>query len=267
MATKPQKQNYRNIASRMLGKLTNKQFSKRVINRAIRIYTNKYDISLSNFIIPEGGFKTFNEFFTRKFVEGKRPIGQGLVSPVDGYIYDYGKITKDNKIYVKFKHYYVEDLLGEECKDMNSYSVLYLSPADYHRVHACFDMNITGVSYLPGTLHSVKQKVVRKKDSVYCRNERIVIYGDSEYGKFYFILVGALLVGKVKLSFDSGLQTNIRNGVYSTIKYDKSISIKKGEELGYFEMGSSVVILLEDNLLADFKYPLNTQIRMGESLA
>ena len=266
-APKPQKQNYRNFFSRMAGKLSNAKKPKWFIKCVIKILKKKYKIDLSEYVVPQNGFKTFNSFFTRNLKPDTRPISEGLVSPVDGFIFDFGKITGDNKIYVKFKHYYVDDLICDEYEEMSSYAVLYLSPANYHRVHSAFDMEITDISYLPGTLRPVKPKVVYKKDRVYCRNERIVIHGKSEFGNFYMILVGALFVGKTKLSFDSGLQTNIKKGVASKRIYEQPISIKKGEEVGYFEMGSSVILLMKDERLAKIKLPLNSPLKMGNSLA
>lgn len=266
-APKPQKQNYRNFFSRMAGKVANSQKPRWFVKGLIKLWKKRYKIDLSEYAVPQNGFLTFNSFFTRTLKSGSRTISEGLVSPVDGYIFDFGNITGDNKIYVKFKHYYIDDLICDEYENMSSYAVLYLSPANYHRVHASFDMEITDICYLPGTLRSVKPKVVYKKDRVYCRNERIIIHGKSEFGNFYMILVGALLVGKTKLSFDSGLQTNIKKGVASKRVFEQPIAIKKGDEVGYFEMGSSVILLMKDERLARIKFPLNSPLKMGDKLA
>lgn len=263
---KQQKQNYRNLASRIAGYMSNLRKPAWAVRIFIKIYSKHYKIDLSDFVIPDKGFKTFNSFFTRKLKKNTRIIEKGLVSPVDGSVFDFGKVDPDDKIYVKFKYYYIDELICAEFDSMNSYAVFYLSPADYHRVHAGFDMKIDEISYLPGTLFSVKEKTVYKKDRVYCRNERIVIHGDSEFGKFYFILVGALIVGKVKLCFDSGLKTNIRKGNYSKKVYNTPVEVKKGEEVGYFEMGSSVIILLEDKCLSTMEKPVLSIVRFGEKI-
>ncbi len=265
-ANKAQKQNYRNFWSRMAGKLANSRKPKWAVKSIIKLWKKKYHVNLSEYATPPKGYPTFNAFFTRTLKQGSRTIDEGIVSPVDGFIFDFGKITGDNKIYVKFKHYYLDDLICDEYEPMSSYTVFYLSPANYHRVHACFDMKITDISYIPGTLRPVKPATVYKKDSVYCRNERIVIHGESEYGNFYMILVGALFVGKTKLSFDSGLQTNIKKGVASKRIYENCITIKKGDEVGYFEMGSSVILLMKDERLANIKLPLNAPLEYGNAL-
>lgn len=263
---KKQKQNYRNLTSRFAGRVSNLKKPKWSIATLIHIYRKKYKINMSDFVVPIGGFKTFNSFFTRNLKPEARQIDDGLVSPVDGTIFDAGNVDPDNKIFVKHKFYYIDDLLCRDFEDLKSYAVLYLSPADYHRVHACFDMEIDRAVYLPGTLLSVRKKTVYKKDRVYCRNERIVLSGNSPYGRFYFILVGALMVGKVKLSFDSGLQTNIKRGVMASKEYSSPIKLKKGDEVGYFEMGSSVIILLEDQCLADLSGRVHEKVKMGQKL-
>lgn len=266
MVEKPQKQNYRNLTSRLVGRASNFKKPKWLIRLAIKLFIKKFNVILDDCQIPQEGFTSFNLFFTRKLKNNTRPIGNGIVSPVDGFILDFGKVNPQNKIYVKHKYYFVEDLILEDVTNLESYCILYLSPSNYHRVHACFDMEIDRISYLPGTLMSVKQKVVDKKDRVYCRNERIVVHGNSEYGKFSFVLIGALLVGKVKLSINSGLETNIKKGEYSTQEYKTPILLKKGEELGFFEMGSSVIILLENNHLEKIPHHKNDSIEMGKSL-
>ncbi|MCK9255305.1 MAG: phosphatidylserine decarboxylase [Bacteroidales bacterium] len=239
---------------------------KFLVKAIISVYKRRYKIDLNDFVLPKNGFVSFNSFFTRKFKEKARPIGEGIISPIDGFLFDFGKILPENKIYVKYKNYYIDDLIIDYDENLNSYVVFYLSPADYHRVHASFDMKINSALYLPGTLRPVREKTVNKRNRVYCRNERIVLSGDSEYGKFYCVLVGALLVGKVKLSFDSGLQTNIKRGVMAEKKYEKEIIIKKGEEIGFFEMGSSVIVLLESEIFTKMEIDLNSPLKVGQEL-
>lgn len=264
--TNSQKQNYRNITSRIVGYFSNITRPRWLINYTIAYYIKKYKVDMSHFQIPDGGFKSFNHFFTRHFKHGVRQISEDIISPIDGSVFDYGSIDNDNKLFVKHKYYYVEDLINEDCPNLKSYAVLYLSPADYHRVHTCFDMHIESISYIPGTLRSVRKKTVNKKDRVYCRNERIVIQGQSKYGNFYFILIGALMVGKIKLSFNNEMRTNIRKGIQSKKHLANTVSLKKGDEIGYFEMGSSVIILLENDYLTNILPPLNSKIKFGEQI-
>jgi phosphatidylserine decarboxylase len=249
-----------------MGYLSNLEKPKCVLRWFIKRFRQKYNIDLSEYIVPEDGFKTFNLFFTRKLKTGQRTIEPGIISPVDGFIFDYGVVNPENKIHVKFKHYYIQNLIFEDITNLKSYAVLYLSPSNYHRVHASFDMSIDSIKYLPGTLRSVREKIVEKRNGVYCRNERIVIHGKSEFGEFYFIFVGAIFVGKVKLSFYSNFETNIKKAKQSQQLLDEPIFIKKGEELGYFEMGSSIILLMENDNLKNLNKNINTPIKVGQKI-
>lgn len=260
------KQNIRNKTSRVAGLFAEFKHPKFYVNWVIEKWKKVYNISMDEYVIPDGGFQNFNEFFTRKLKPECRPILDGIVSPVDCSIFDYGYITPLKRIHVKGRMYNVHELTNEEESDMQSYCVFYLSPCNYHRVHACFDMKINKITYHPGTLFSVKEKTIKKRERVYCKNERIILHGDSDYGKFQFIFVGAMMVGKVKLSFEKNIETNIKKGKYFKYTFDTYKEIKKGEELGYFEMGSSVILLLENNYLANIFFRVDENVKMGESI-
>ncbi len=264
---KIQKQNYRNTLSRIVGYLANVKKPKIFVRLFIFVFSKSYKINLEHFAIPDRGFKNFNEFFTRKYKPEQINIDdQNIVSPVDGFLIEKGKVSPNKILRVKDKDYFLKDLTGAvNLENFSSYAVLYLAPSNYHRVHAAFDMTIQQIKYIPGTLRSVKTKVINKRERVYCRNERIVITGDSRFGKFCFILIGALFVGKIRLSFESGLSSNIRRGLASEKVYKNPISIIKGEEVGYFEMGSSVVIALENNVLNQIELKEKHIIKFGKS--
>jgi phosphatidylserine decarboxylase len=262
-----QKQNYRNGASRIAGFLANIKKPKCFVNLYIYLFSKYYKIKLEKFIIPEKKFKSFNDFFTRKYKPEYIEISEeNLISPVDGFLLENGEVSQEKILRVKDKDYYLKDLTGEaNLEPFNSYAVLYLAPGNYHRVHASFNMIIHKIKYIPGTLRSVKTKVINKRERVYCRNERIILSGESVFGKFCFILIGALFVGKIRLCFESGLSSNIRKGLASIKEYQDPITINKGEELGYFEMGSSVVIVLEDEILKQITLKENHIINFGKS--
>ena len=266
MKNKPQKQNYRNAISRFIGYIANISRPRFFVKLLIKIFVLRNKINLDNFEIPHSYYKNFNAFFTRRYKSNLIRLGNGIVSPVDGYLLDYGKLTSEKLIKVKEKDYDFYALTGEDLCTVNSYAVFYLAPHNYHRVHAPFDIKIKEIKYLPGTLRSVRTKIIDKKERVYCRNERIVLSGDSIYGKFHMILVGALVVGKVKLSFESGLKTNIRKGIASSKIYDHETLIKKGDETGLFEMGSSVVLFLENEYLAELCLEKGSELIYGVSI-
>lgn len=266
MNKKHSKQNIRNMTSRVAGIMAKWKSPKLYVRWIIKKWEKIYNISMDEYIIPEGGFLNFNEFFTRKVKPETRPISMGIVSPVDCCIFDFGYITALKRIHVKGRMYNVQELTNEEKNYMKSYCVFYLSPYNYHRVHACFDMSIDKITYHPGTLFPVKEKTIKKRERVYCNNERIILHGNSTFGKFQFIFVGAMMVGKVKLSFEKKIETNVKKGKYFKHNFDNPYQITKGEELGYFEMGSSIILLLEENYLANIYFKTDDKVKMGETI-
>ncbi|MBN2776154.1 MAG: phosphatidylserine decarboxylase [Bacteroidales bacterium] len=261
-----EKRSYRNSISRLAGNLAKTKWPKFILKPVIRIYCKNYSIYLEDYKIPTNGFKTFNEFFTRKIKPELRPISEGIVSPVDGTVYDFGIVNNEKKIFVKNQYFSIQDLLQQKDNKFESFAVLYLSPSNYHRVHAPFDFKINRIKYIPGNLRSVREDKVQKTDNLYCKNERIVLYGDSEYGEFAFAFIGAMIVGKIKLSFEQKATSNIKKACCTELKYDKTISIIKGDELGYFELGSSVIILLDNPILSTINLCENSEITLGQKL-
>ncbi len=259
------KRSYRNTVSRLAGRIANYSRPAILVKIAIKLYAKFYSININEFKTPKAGYKTFNSFFTRIVKPEFRPIESGIISPVDGLIYDHGVIDKDRHIYVKHKFFSVTELLKRQYDKLESFVVFYLSPAHYHRVHAPFDMKITDISYIPGNLRSVRESIVFKTEELYCRNERIVLYGNSEHGKFAFIFIGAFVVGKIKLSFEDKAASNIKKACYNVITYDTPHLINKGQELGFFEMGSSVIILSENDTYKNLKFTTGSELKFGKN--
>lgn len=262
---KKYKRKTNNYYSRLFG-LSARLSRNKILNFCIKKYIQKYKINIDDYIIPEKGFKNFNDFFTRKIKPELRPIGNGLVSPVDGIIYDKGLIYENKTILVKGNYYQLEELTKETNLNHKSFCVFYLSPSNYHRVHAPFDMNINKIKNIPGSLFSVNEKILIKKQNVYCRNERIVIRGNSEFGDFIMVFVGAANVGKIKIHTEPRVTTNQWRAKSNEFEYQNPIKIKKGEELGFFEVGSTVILSIDNEILKDICFNVNDVIKMGEGL-
>ena len=147
----------------------------------------------------------------------------------------------------------------KESFENGSFATIYLSPADYHRVHLPLDGTITNIKKIPGKLFSVSKKTVEKINNIYCRNERVVIQGTSEFGRFYLIMVGAIVVGKIKLSF-------IPQELQFNENYSVNIPMKQGDEVGYFELGSTILLIMESNHLAKINYSEHQKIYLGNKL-
>ena len=232
-------------------------------------FVSKYKVNLTEALLEDiDEYKHFNDFFTRALKDGSRPISDSqLVSPVDVVVSQYGSIKDSLIVQAKGKKYSVESLLAENSKNdlYTSFVTIYLSPKDYHRIHMPLDGSLKSMKYIPGNLFSVNQRTVDDIDQVFARNERLVCYFDSEYGEIALVMVGAIFVGSMETSWE-GQITPPYNKSVKTFEYDsRQIKLSKGEELGRFNMGSTVILLLPHNV-SKMNFELNKTLKMGQSL-
>lgn len=241
--------------STLAGRFASREWKPATMRRIIRWFISSQGVNMEEYEQNVEDFKTFNAFFTRTLKPGARAFGEGICSPVDGFVSEIGAIENGSMLQVKGSYYSINQLVGDHFAFTDgSFATIYLSPADYHRIHAPFDMHITEVNYIPGDLFSVNEASVSKIEKLFCRNERVVLKGTSEYGAFYFVLVGAIVVGKIKLSFMEQ---------FTEGENDIELSLKKGEELGMFELGSTVILTLDNDVLLSSPLRGKDQVRMG----
>ena len=193
-------------------------------------------------------YEHFNDFFTRSLKKTSRPISSlPVISPVDGVVSQAGKINKSEIVQAKGKKYSVSALLDDKSIDtayFNSFTTIYLSPKDYHRIHMPCDGDLVSMKYIPGDLFSVNQRTVNGIDQVFARNERLVCFFNTEFGEMAFILVGAIFVGSMETSWEGQITPPYTKSI-KTYDYDsRQIELSKGEELGRFNMGSTVILVL-----------------------
>lgn len=218
----------------------------------------------------------FNAFFTRALKEGARPIDSRdncWVSPSDGVISQSTHIDGNQIIQAKCHRYSVEALVGGDIEYAKTFhngdaAVIYLSPKDYHRVHIPVAAQLLSMTYVPGDLFSVSPATVRNVDGLFARNERLVIRFQSEQGPFCLIMVGAIFVG----SMETVWQGKVTPEYLPTLQHwdytEQNLSFDKAEEIGRFNMGSTVVLLApQGQLTALGDIPPNTPIQMGQHLA
>ena len=196
-------------------------------------------------------YKHFNDFFTRSLKKSSRPISSSpLISPVDGVVSQAGNINKSEIVQAKGRKYSVSALLDYKSIDkdyLRSFATIYLSPKDYHRVHMPCDGDLVSMKYIPGDLFSVNQRTVDGIDEVFARNERLVCFFNTEFGEMAFVLVGAIFVGSMQTSWE-GLITPPYSKTVKNYDYKgRQIRLKKGDELGRFNMGSTVIILMSND--------------------
>lgn len=242
--------------------------------RVIRWFVGRYGVNMAEAANPDiASYKSFNEFFTRPLREGARPQADtDFLCPVDGAISQFGAIDRDQIFQAKGHRYSTTALVGGDRELAakfadGSFATLYLSPRDYHRIHMPCDGRLTRMIYVPGALFSVNPTTARGVPGLFARNERVVCVFESAFGPFVLTLVGATIVGSMATVWH-GLVNPPRHGVLREWRYDdQQIVLKKGEEMGRFLLGSTVVMLFPKKTL-NFNpdWTSTRAIRMGEAM-
>ena len=242
--------------------------------RLIRWFVGRYNVNMNEAANPDiASYASFNEFFTRALRTDVRPIANvAYVSPVDGCISQFGAIEDDQIFQAKGHHYSTAALVGGDgdlaAKFANgSFATLYLSPRDYHRIHMPCDGKLRRMIYVPGELFSVNPTTARGVPGLFARNERVVCVFESPAGPFVLTLVGATIVGSMATVWHGIVNPprlpDIREWSYA----DRNIVLKKGDEMGRFLLGSTVVLLFpKDALTFNHAWEPAREIQMGEEM-
>ncbi len=230
-----------------------------LLRPVIRKYIRIHGVNMEEHQIDLRHYRTFNRFFTRSLLPGCQKQGEGITAPADGMVTAAGSFVGQQLFHVKGRHYPLVDLLGKPGFESGSFATIYLSPADYHRVHAPFDCTINAIRHLHGRVQTVNPARIRKDPLLYCRNERVVLEGTSEYGCFFLVLVGAIVVGRIRIS----MVDDFHKGYHAT---GLSIVMHKGDETGLFEIGSTVILVMENNILEPAHTFTGRHFRVGECL-
>jgi phosphatidylserine decarboxylase len=241
----------------------------------IRDFVRRYDVDMAEALEPDtAAYETFNAFFTRALKPDVRPIADAdLVSPVDGAISQFGAIDAQLIFQAKGHDYTIAALLGgDEAAakpfEHGSFANLYLSPRDYHRIHMPCDGRLTRMIHVPGELFSVNPTTARGVPGLFARNERVVCLFESERGPWAMVLVGATIVGSMETVWH-GIVNPPRVGRVREWRYDdRRIELKKGDEMGRFLLGSTVVMVFPKSGLAfNDQWTPDRAVRLGETMA
>ena len=242
--------------------------------RVIRWFVGRYGVNMAEAVNPDiASYKSFNEFFTRPLQAGARPFAEAdFLCPVDGAISQFGAIERDQIFQAKGHSYSTTALVGGDRKlaeqfENGSFATLYLSPRDYHRIHMPCDGKLVRMIYVPGALFSVNPTTARGVPGLFARNERVVCVFDTAAGPFVLTLVGATIVGSMATVWH-GVVNPPRAGVIREWRYDEqNVVLRKGDEMGRFLLGSTVVMLFPKNALSfNPAWQPATAIRMGEAM-
>jgi len=241
----------------------------------IRRFIARYDVNMAEAAACEpGAYTSFNEFFTRALRPGARPLGKAkLVCPVDGAISQCGRIERDQIFQAKGKSYSSTALLAGDAAlarqfDDGLFATIYLSPRDYHRIHMPCDGRLLHMRYVPGELYSVNPATARGVDALFARNERVVCHFESAHGPFALVLVGATIVGSMETVWHGVVNPPRSASVRHWDYRDQNITLKQGEEMGRFLLGSTVVLLFPaDSFQLTPDWGPACAVRMGEAMA
>lgn len=243
-----------------------------LIRRFVRLYG--VDIEHVERSVPDA-FTTFNDFFTRELADGARPIAPepaAFVSPVDGTVSGAGRLRGNDILQAKGIDYTLQELLAADIDDAQiftdgAFATLYLAPYNYHRVHAPCDGELVKAHYVPGDLFSVSAATVAKLPGVFCRNERLLLHFATAFGRAVVVLVGAMNVGSISTPWTGEIRPRRRGTVEAMDISAAPPSVRKGDLLGWFNMGSTVIVLLPRRT-CDWRvgFATGTTVRMGERI-
>jgi phosphatidylserine decarboxylase len=242
-------------------------------NWLIRGFLRLYTIDMAEAVQPDPSrYASFNEFFTRALKPDVRAIAREpreIACPVDGVISEAGQIDGDSLLQAKGRHYTLKELLAscDWAKNFEggSFATIYLAPFNYHRVHMPMDGRLRETVYVPGRLFSVNAATASLVPRLFARNERVLTWFDTAFGEFALILVGALNVGSIATVW-AGDITPAPRRVATTLP-PQAVSLDQGEELGRFNMGSTVILLFQkDRARWHTQVRAGATVRLGQSL-
>ncbi|MGV3740062.1 MAG: archaetidylserine decarboxylase [Gammaproteobacteria bacterium] len=266
------------IPKRALNKFAGWMANLRIIkikNYLIQDFVHKYQVNMAEAIEPNPlNYACFNEFFIRRLKPELRPISAAdIISPVDGSISEIGYLNNGQLLQAKGHSYSVSALLGDETYgaafQSGCYATLYLSPKDYHRVHMPVEGQLQETIYIPGSLFSVQPLTARVIPNLFAKNERMVAIFSTQWGLMAMVLVGAAIVGSIGTVWQGDLPrgSSIKRTQYPD-NIDNAISLGKAMEMGYFKLGSTVIVLFANRDQAQWCDHLHAgdAIKLGQAL-
>jgi phosphatidylserine decarboxylase len=239
----------KNDLSHAVGKIVHTNLPGALGRKSVEIFARYYNINLDEAEHALEYYPSIGALFTRKLKEGLRPIGNGIVHPADALITEAAVIKDGQLIQAKGRTYSVAGLLGggpySENFNDGAFATYYLCPTDYHRVHSPVDGKIIWANHIPGALWPVNDWSTQKIPDLFNINERVAVVIQSERGLVALVMVAATNVGNMSMTFDPAITTKVRKGPRKPQpkNYEPGLTISRGEEVGVFHMGSTVVVL------------------------
>ena len=245
-------------------------------NVFIRFFVRHYQVNLADIAdFNPKNYPSFNDFFTRYLKPGVRPLAQesdAVVSPVDGLVSEVGDTTGGRLLQAKGQDYSLQDLLGGDAVTAAQFAggkflTVYLSPKDYHRVHMPLAGQLVQMVHVPGKLFSVNQATVAAIPNLFARNERVIAYFKTALGPMAVILVGATCVGSIAMKWHGVVTPPTSKKLQHWEYHSQNIKLERGDEVGHFNMGSTVIVLFgKDAMQWQPELIANQVLKMGEKI-
>ena len=245
-------------------------------NALIRGFVRLYDVDIEEVRqnVPDD-FPSFNDFFVRELANGRRPVARdaaAIVSPVDGTVSIASSLEKHSILQAKGLSYSLDELFAIDLDEARAYAngsfaTIYLAPYNYHRVHMPVAGELVAAHYVPGDLFSVNEATVARVHGLFRRNERLNLHFKTAHGPAALIFVGALNVGSISTPWTGEIRPRKR-GVVETLDIGAAQrELRKGDLLGWFNMGSTVILMLPEGA-AEWQDTLlpGTRVKMGEAI-
>ncbi|MBB3190886.1 archaetidylserine decarboxylase [Halomonas cerina] len=258
------------LLSRLVGRLADCRWPW-LKDLCIRAFIHQFKVDMGQAHEPDPrAYATFNDFFTRALRDGARPLGEGLLAPADGTLSQFGGANGTRLIQAKGHDFSISELLGGDPERAarfrnGSFATVYLSPRDYHRVHMPLSGTLREMVYVPGRLFSVNAATTAHVPNLFARNERLVCHFDTEHGPMAMVLVGAMIVAAIETVW-AGQITPLPRGDVQRIRFNTPVRLEKGEEMGRFKLGSTVVMVFAEPVTFDEALTPGQMVGMGQSL-
>ncbi len=239
------------LLTRLTGKLARVPLPVPLNEKLFRVYGRVFPVNFEEAARAPFEYRTLQDFFTRELKPGARPLDpdpKSVLCPVDGRVMQTGCIEAGTLLQAKGWRFAVSDLLGDAQRAASfadgTACTLYLSPADYHRIHMPLTGSVDALHYLPGHLYPVNRFSLHRIRNLFIANERVVLFLTTPAGPAAMVLVGATNVGRIRIAVDKIPRRQFRSGAFQR-SYPGGIAVARGAEVGCFELGSTVILLFE----------------------
>lgn len=241
----------------------------------LRTFARLAGIDLDEVELPLADYPTMSSFFARRLRDGARPISSDrreVVAPCDGRVSAAGEVRAGSLVQAKGRRYRLDTLLADprlaDRVDGGDQLTLYLSPADYHRVHSPVDGRLTRYTYIPGSLLPVGPFYAERVDDLFARNERMILEIETDFGPVVLVLVGAAGVGNLRLAAPEVESRRFRRQrMTRSVTLERPIRIHRGDELGAFQLGSTVVLIFSRGAIEARQLDYGARVRCGDTIA